>query len=62
VADGVVKLPEHIKHVGTHDVQLRFTEDVTASVRVVVVPEQAEGAEAAEEGAADDEKTEAEEQ
>jgi large subunit ribosomal protein L9 len=61
VADEVVKLPEHIKHVGTHDVQLRFAEDVTASVRVVVVPEQAEGAEEAEEGAADDEKTEAEE-
>ncbi|MBN2130448.1 MAG: 50S ribosomal protein L9 [Sedimentisphaerales bacterium] len=59
VADVVVKLPEHIKHVGTHDVPLRFAEDVTATVRVVVVPEQAEGA---EESAADDEKSEAEEQ
>jgi len=64
VADEVVKLPEHIKHVGTHDVQLRFAEDVTASVRVVVVPEQAEGTEesAAEESGTGDEKTEAQEQ
>lgn len=57
VADAVVKLSEHIKHVGTHDVQLRFAEDVTASVRVVVVPERAEGTEEA----ADAEKGEAEE-
>ena len=57
VADGVVKLSEHIKHVGTHDVELRFAEDVTASVRVVVVPEQAEGAEETP----DAEKAEAEE-
>ena len=62
VADEVVKLPEHIKHVGTHDVALRFAEDVTATVRVVVVPEQAEGAEASDESASDDKKTEAEEQ
>ena len=64
VADEIVKLPEHIKHVGTHDVQLRFAEDVSATVRVVVVPEQAEGAEegAAEESVAGEEKTEAEEQ
>jgi len=58
VADAVVKLSEHIKHVGTHDVELRFAEDVTASVRVVVVPEQAEGAEETP----DAEKAEAEEQ
>jgi len=44
VADEVVKLPEHIKQVGTHEVGLRFAEDLTATVRVVVVPEQAEGA------------------
>ena len=64
VADEVVKLPEHIKHVGTHDVRLRFAEDVTASVRVVVVPEQAEGAEesAADESGGGDEKAEAQEQ
>jgi len=42
VADEIVKLPEHIKHLGTHDVTLRFAEDLTATVRVVVVPEQVE--------------------
>jgi large subunit ribosomal protein L9 len=40
VADEVVKLPEHIKQVGTHNVTLRFAEDVTATVNVVVVAEQ----------------------
>jgi len=40
VADEVVKLPEHIKHLGTHEVTLRFAEDITAGVHVVVVPEQ----------------------
>ncbi len=40
VADEVVKLPEHIKEVGTHSVTLRFAEDVTATVNVVVVAEQ----------------------
>jgi large subunit ribosomal protein L9 len=40
VADDVVKLPEHIKQVGTHSVTLRFAEDVTATVNVVVVAEQ----------------------
>ncbi len=42
VADEIVKLPEHIKQLGTHDVTLRFAEDLTATVRVVVVPEQVE--------------------
>ena len=42
VADEVVKLPEHIKQLGTHEVTLKFAEDVTATVRVVIVPEQAE--------------------
>jgi len=42
VADEVVKLPEHIKQLGTHNVTLRFAEDLTATVKVVVVPEQAE--------------------
>jgi large subunit ribosomal protein L9 len=42
VADEIVKLPEHIKNLGTHEVTLRFAEDVTATVRVVVVSEQAE--------------------
>lgn len=40
VADEVVELPEHIKHVGTHSVTLRFADAVTATVSVVVVPEQ----------------------
>jgi large subunit ribosomal protein L9 len=42
VADEIVKMPEHIKSLGTHSVTLRFTEDLTATVRVVVVPEQVE--------------------
>lgn len=42
VADEVVKMPEHIKNLGTHSVTLRFTEDLTAVARVVVVPEQVE--------------------
>ncbi len=42
VADEIVKMPEHIKHVGTHDVTLRFAEELTATVHVVVVAEQAE--------------------
>ncbi len=44
VADEIVRMPEHIKHLGTHSVTLRFAEDVTATVRVVVVPEQVEEA------------------
>ncbi len=44
VADEVIKLAEHIKQLGTHEVGLRFAEDLTATVRVVVVPEQAEEA------------------
>ena len=48
VADDIVKLSERIKHIGTHDVTLRFAEDLTATVHVVVVPEQDEGAEAAQ--------------
>jgi large subunit ribosomal protein L9 len=48
VADEIVKLPEHIKQLGTHDVTLKFAEDVTATVRVVVVAEHAEAESAAE--------------
>ncbi len=40
VADEVVQLAEHIKQVGTHTVTLKFADDLTASVNVVVVPEQ----------------------
>lgn len=43
VADEIVKLPEHIKTVGTHEVTLKFADDVTATIRVVVVAEKAEG-------------------
>lgn len=42
VANEVVKLDEHIKHVGTHAVVLKFSDDMTATVSVVVVAEQAE--------------------
>lgn len=45
VADEVVRLPEHIKQVGSHSVTLKFADDVTATVNVVVVAEQAEPAE-----------------
>ena len=44
VADEVVQLSEHIKEVGTHAVTLKFAENVTATVNVVVVPEQQEDA------------------
>jgi len=40
VADEVVQLPEHIKQVGTHAVTLKFADNVTVIVNVVVVPEQ----------------------
>ena len=44
VADGIVQLSEHIKEVGSHSVTLKFAENVTATVNVVVVPEQQENA------------------
>ncbi len=40
VADEIVQLPEHIKQIGTHTVTLKFADDLTATVNVVVVPEQ----------------------
>ncbi len=40
VADEVVHLPDHIKEVGTHQVKLKFAENIVSTVRVVVVPEQ----------------------
>lgn len=40
VADEIVQLPEHIKEVGTHSVTLKFSDDLTVTVNVVVVPEQ----------------------
>lgn len=44
VADEIVKLPEHIKQIGTHTVRLKFADNLTATVNVVVVPEQQENA------------------
>jgi len=37
VRDDVVRLPEHIKEIGTYDVTLKYATDATASVKVVVV-------------------------
>ena len=39
VADSVVKLSEHIKQVGTHEVILRYSDQIKVSVSVVVVAE-----------------------
>ena len=49
VADSVVKLSEHIKEVGTHEVTLKFSDQVKATVSVVVVAEKSEAEEATEE-------------
>ena len=40
VADEIVRLPEHIKNVGMHEVKLKYANDLTVTVNVVVVPEQ----------------------
>ena len=40
VRDEIVQLPEHIKQVGTHSVTLRFRDDLTTTINVVVVPDQ----------------------
>ena len=40
ITDKMVQLPEHIKEVGTHAVTLKFSEELTATVNVVVVAEQ----------------------
>jgi len=45
VADDIVQLPEHIKQVGTYDITLKFDDDITATVKVVIVPEQTTTAE-----------------
>jgi len=46
VRNEIVQLSEHIKQVGTHPVTLKFRDDLTATVNVVVVPEKQEEAEA----------------
>ena len=40
VADEIIKLSEHIKELGTHSVTLKFDDDLTATVSVVVVSDQ----------------------
>ncbi len=40
VADEIVQLHEHIKHTGTHSIALKFADDLTATVSVVVVADQ----------------------
>jgi len=37
VSDDIVRLPEHIKEIGTYDITLKYATDATASVKVVVV-------------------------
>ena len=39
VADEMVQLSEHIKQVGTHEVTLKITPDLTANISVIVVSE-----------------------
>ncbi|OHB84026.1 MAG: 50S ribosomal protein L9 [Planctomycetes bacterium RBG_19FT_COMBO_48_8] len=39
VRDEIVQLPEHIKEIGTHSVTLKFRDDLTATITVVVVPD-----------------------
>jgi len=56
VADDVVRLPEHIKQVGSHEVTLKFADDVKATVNVVVVAEQVEGEEKETSDQEDEEK------
>ncbi len=58
VADEIVKLREHIKEVGTHEVTLKFDDDLKATVKVTVVAEKAEG-EGAEETPQTEESAEA---
>jgi large subunit ribosomal protein L9 len=39
ITDEMVRLGEHVKEVGTHEVSLRLASDMTAKVKVVVVAE-----------------------
>lgn len=40
VADSAVQMSEHIKQIGRHQAMLKFAEDLTAAVEVVVVSEE----------------------
>lgn len=42
VPDDVVAIEEHIKQVGTYKINLRFDDDITAVVNLVIVPEGAD--------------------
>ena len=42
VADKFVQLDEHIKEVGEHTIKLKFSAEVTAAIKVVIVPEKQE--------------------
>ncbi len=48
VADDVVQLTEHIKHIGTHTVTLKFAPDMTTEITVTVVSEESHPAAAQE--------------
>ncbi len=48
ITDGMVRIGEHIKEVGTHEVTVRVAAELSATISVVVVP-QNETVEAAEE-------------
>lgn len=51
VPDQVVQLAGHIKEVGTHSVTLKYAEDLSCQVSVVVVAEQTEATDPETEGA-----------
>ena len=58
VADDMIRLSEHIKEVGTHEVNLKLAAELTVVVNVVVVSEDAVAQAIAEEGQANDESKE----
>ena len=39
ITDEMVRMVEHVKEVGTHEVSLKLASDLTAKVKVVVVAE-----------------------
>ena len=53
VRDEIVQLPEHIKDIGTHSVTLKFRDDLTATINVVVVAEQQDESDAESEADAE---------
>jgi len=57
-----VELPEPLRHVGVHEVDVKLFKDVTVSIKINVVPEEAEKEEEKEEKKAGKKKTKAEEE